>query len=599
MKKIHIYITLLLMLMFIGCEDFLNRPPKTNTNDETAWETEENVRLYANKYYTTFFPGYGSGYTSALMGYTFSDDVLNRGNQSNFTRSVPNSGIWGMSTIRSINIMIDRLETRIENILDDEAYRHWMGVGRFYRAFNYANLVRTYGDVPYYEHVVKDTDKDDLYKPRTPRNEVMDSVYKDLKYAIENVRENDGDQNLNKDIVAGVTSRLALFEGTWQKYYYENNEQAVKFLQLAKDAADLVINSGKYQIDTDYRSLFTSEDLANNQGVIFYRHYDASVGVKHSTATYSNLVESLAQGPTTDLFKSYLCTDGQPWQNSSVDNPDDFSMSNLIKTRDSRLEATFHRNPEILNRASFIYVTKFLPRDVEAMVEAGQSPPAEFQSNNNTTDYPVLRYAEVLLNWIEAKAELATLGEGAVNQGDLNQSINEIRDRPLAEEAIARGVEKTAPLKLANLPDDPSRHPDVSPLIWEIRRERRMEFTFEYSRYEDLKRWHKLENMDTDKHGDLLSGGWVNFPEEMPDQLTPSNAGKISVMKLDGEFIEYNGTNDSEMRGFFRDTENKGRRPFIDISNVNPYLSPVGKTQMDDYESHGYTLEQTEGWPEY
>src|SRR5699024_7994659 len=147
----------------------------------------------------------------------------------------------------------------------------------------------------------------------------------------------------------------------------------------------------------------------------------------------------------------------------------------------------------------------------------------------------------------EAKAELATLGEGAVNQGDLNQSINEIRDRPLAEEAIARGVEKTAPLKLANLPDDPSRHPDVSPLIWDIRRERRMEFTFEYSRYEDLKRWQTLENMDTDKHRDLISGAWGSLPEEMPHQLTASNARKISVMNLDGEIIAYNGTTDSEM----------------------------------------------------
>src|SRR5699024_2114248 len=420
MKNTYTYTFILLMfIMLSGCENFLNRPPKTTTNDETAWTEEENIRLYANKYYTTFFSGFGSGYTPALMGYTFSDDVLNRGNQSNFTRSVPNSSIWGMATVRSINIMIDRLETRMRDVLSDEAYNHWMGVGRFFRAFRYSELARTYGDVPYYDHVVKDTDLDDLYKPRTPRNEVMDAVYEDLKFAMDNVRTNDGDQYLNKFIVAGYVSRIALFEGSWQKYYYNDNNRAEKFFKLALDAGNTVIQSGRYDIVNDYRSLFTSANLGGNKGVILYRHYDASVGITHSTATYSNLLESLAQGPTSDLIKSYVCIDGKPWQNSGVNKPSDFSISNLVKTRDSRFEATFHHEPEILNRASFLYVTKFLPRDVEEMVENGQSPPTEFTSNNNVTDYPVLRYAEVLLNWIEAKAELTDIGGSADIQDDI------------------------------------------------------------------------------------------------------------------------------------------------------------------------------------
>src|SRR5690606_30182738 len=246
MKYIYTFLMAWVAMFFVGCEDFLDRPPLTELNDDTAWETEENVRLYANKYYTSFFPGYGINFDysgAALMGYQFSDDVFLWGNQGNFGRSVPNSGIWSMSLLRSINIMIDRIQTRMTDILDDEAYNHWLGIGRFFRGLEYAYLVRIYADVPYYDHVVSDIDPDDLYKPRTPRDEVMNAVYDDLKFAMQHVRLNDGDQQVNRYVVAGLVSRTALQEASWQKYYYGNNEQARKFFELAVEAGDLLINS--------------------------------------------------------------------------------------------------------------------------------------------------------------------------------------------------------------------------------------------------------------------------------------------------------------------------------------------------------------------
>jgi hypothetical protein len=160
------------------------------------------------------------------------------------------------------------------------------------------------------------------------------------------------------------------------------------------------------------------------------------------------------------------------------------------------------------------------------------------------------------------------------------------------------GVQKTAPMQLATLPDDPERDGDVSPLLWEIRRERRMEFVFEYSRYADLKRWYKLEYMDTDLNSDLLAGGWVNFPKELAGELKTANAGLFSVIKMNGDEVTYNGGNNSQMVGFYRSSSTSGRQPFLNQVNVNPYLSPVGKTQIDDYKSKGYHLQQTEGWPQ-
>ncbi|ANE51867.1 RagB/SusD family nutrient uptake outer membrane protein [Flavisolibacter tropicus] len=597
MKYIYSFIIACIITTGFGCKKILDRPPLTELNDETAWTSEGNLKLYANKYYPSFFPGYGLGFDyteSALMGYQFSDDVFLLGNQSNFTRAVPNSSIWSMSQIRSINIMLDRIESRMKEILSSEAYNHWVGIGRFFRGLEYADLATRFGDVPYYDHVPSDVDKDDLYKPRTPRNDVMNAVYEDLKFALSNVRLNDGDQYVNRYVVAGFTSRVALREGAWQKYYYHNNEQARKFFQLAEEAANMIISSGKYDIVTDFRTLFTSNTLAGNKDVVFYRHYDPAVNILHAVASNNNLSESVAFGPTTDLIKSFICVDGNAWQNSTEAAANDFTLSKMIQTRDSRFEATFYTTkPTNKNRASYWYINKFLPRSVAATVEAGGAPPAEFTSSKNQTDYPVFRYAEALLNWVEAKAEL-----GTASQGDIDKSINKIRNRPLAQEAIDKGVKKTASLNLATLPNDPKRDPGVDALLWEIRRERRMEFAFEYGRYEDLKRWGKLAYMDTDANKDLLSGGWVNFPTELPGELVDAKKGQIGVVTMAGTVVNYDGANGAQMKGFFRSPTTNGRLPFLNLGNVNPYLSPVGRVQMDDYKAKGYVLQQTAGWPQ-
>ncbi len=583
-----------------SCEKFLDRPMLTKANDDNAWETEENVRLYANKYYTDFFPGYGKGFDvdgASLAAYTFSDDVLYQKNQSQFTRSVPVSQIWSYSNVRSINIMLDRVQNRMSSILPAESFNHWMGIGRFFRGFRYFELVQSYGDVPYYDRPVDIDEPDELYKKRTPRNEVMDHVYDDFQFALANVRFSDGAQNVNRYVVAGFVSRMAMTEGSWQKYYYKNNERAKKFFELAQAAAEMVISSGKYDIVTDYRSLFTSDNLAGNKEMLLYRQYDAAIDVKHSILSIHNLASTITYGPTADLLKAYICNDGQVWQNSSVANAKDFTTDSLVKSRDSRLEATFYHKPSANNKASFMYITKFLPREAQELAAAGKTLPIEYTGANNITDAPVLRYAEVLLNWIESKAELATLGGAAVSQADIDRSINKIRLRPLAAEATKLGVKQTAPMQLGNLPQDSERDVQVSSLLWEIRRERRMEMTFEYSRIADLKRWSKLQYMDTQLNPDLLAGGWVNFLAQVPKEL-----GKdVSVVSVNGQIEVFNAddpNSPAKMNGFYRFVGNTDRLPFLNQANVNPYLSPVGRNQINEYSAKGYVLDQTQGWPQ-
>lgn len=592
-----------LALLFSACDEVLDRPSPTVAEDESYWVSAEKC-VSIPTVLSSLFEGYGTGWSHSsapLLDYTFNDDVVNYSTQAQFTRAVPTSTGWdgNYKWIRRANIMVDRIDSRMKDILSAEEYSHWMGIARLYRGLEFARLVNTYGDVPYYDHVVKTSDLDDLYKDRTPRNEVMDNVYDDFEYALANIRLNDGAQNINRYVAAALVSRWALYEGSWQKYYYNNPTQATKFFNLAVSAADIVINSGRYDITLDFRSLFGSKDLSSSKDVILYRKYDAAQGVTHCVASYSNVSESRSVGPNLSLIKSFVCVDGKDWQTSSVENSKDFSLANLIKTRDSRFEASFYHKPTVKSKSCYLYPVKFIPRSALKYLEVkGGAPDVEYTSVNNLNGYPVLRYAEVLLNWIEAKAELSTLGAGSVTQADIDLSVNKIRNRPLAQEAVERGVQKTAPMELAALPDDPSRDSDVPALLWEIRRERRMEFAFEHSRIIDLRRWKKLEYMDTDANADLLSGTWVNFPAECPDDLVADNKGKIRVMTASGDLITFDGKNGAKMVGFFYPAENKGRLPFLNVPNINPYLTPVGSNTITDYSNKGYKLTQTEGWPE-
>lgn len=610
MKRNILFILLAsIILIFNSCEDVLDRPQRNDMNDDTYWRTETDLRLFANGFYVNYFVGYNSAWGVAyapLRGYYFSDDFSNTNVQSNFESSVPSSRgstseapdmliqyagpNWNFAWVRKSNLFINRLANISVNNVNEETYNHWMGVARFFRGFEYHRLVSVFGDVPYYDDLISESDKDNMYKDRTPRGEVMDKVYDDLKFAFENVRLSDGDNVLNRYIVAGFISRIMLFEGTWQKYHNNDNTRAQKYLDFAISAGNYVIDSGLYDIDTDFRSLFGSQDLKGNKEMLMYRHYDAAQSVTHHVASYSNAYESQSSAPNLTLAKAFLCNDGQPYKLSSVENADALDIKNMIKTRDPRFEATFQDVPKVQS-ASLLYASKFIDREGPTHWNSGNIP-SIYGSNTNTNDAPVMRYSEVLLNWIEAKAELATMGGSAVSQTDIDKSINKIRNRPLDAEAISKGVEKTAPMTLAALPDDPDRDTDVPALIWEIRRERRMEFVFEYSRLLDIKRWKKIDYMSATKNPELLLGLWINISEELPSYLVSEKVGLLRVKKEDGTIVTYNGSNGADMVGYYVIEGSTDRQSF----DSRVYLAPIGQAQINQYKDKGYTLTQTPGW---
>lgn len=606
-----IYSVIAALILVTSCnKDVLDRPQLNDPTDDTFWQNETDIRLFANGYYTNYFNGFSTGFGVdyvPVRGYTFSDDVTSRNQQGAFENAIPSSRTstsetaswlgssfagptWNFAWVRKTNIFIDRLDNITKPKLSTESYNHWMGVARFFRGFEYSRLVSVFGDVPYFDKVVKETDLDILFKDRDNRGVVMDKVYDDFKFALANIRINDGKQYLNRYIAAGFISRFMLFEGTFQHYHNLDAARAKKYLELAAEAAQIVISSNAYNFGSDFKAIFSSDNLAGNPEILLYRTYDAALGITHSIGSYNNGTEVNTSDANLDLVKSFVVNDGQPWQNSTVPNASSFSIPDLAKTRDPRFEATF------IDRAhtpatTLLYGYKFASR--EAITYIGKAYPAMWGSNTNTSDAPIMRLAEVVLNWIEAKAVLAQYFAGPViTQADIDKSINGIRSRPLDAAAIAKGVKKTSPLLISAIPTDPARDADVPALIWEIRRERRMEFVYEHTRLLDLKRWKKLRYLDYSTKPDYFLGPWVNIPVEAPALVGASFVNKTRVRKEDGTVVTFNGSNASAMVGYFMVEGATNRNAFTDKS----YLAPVGQAQIAEYQSNGFKLTQTIGW---
>src|SRR5690606_23817463 len=180
----------------------------------------------------------------------FTDDLTRDGLQTNFENIVPASRTstaigpgaswlfqhagptWNFYWIRKANVFIDRLENQAKTNLSEEEFDHWMAVARFFRAFEYSRLVSVFGDVPYFDRVVKDNEPDYMYKDRDDRGFVMDKVYEDFQYVLENIREDDGKQFMNRNIAAAFIARLMLFEGTFLHYHGVDATRANKYLEL-------------------------------------------------------------------------------------------------------------------------------------------------------------------------------------------------------------------------------------------------------------------------------------------------------------------------------------------------------------------------------
>lgn len=571
MKRLKIMASTLLMLSaisFTSCTDYFERPPFDSLEDSEYWQTEEHCRTYSYGFYPTFFNGYGTsgliGGSSFGNGDTFNDDIA-WNVQGEFTPiRVPDSDSgWDFSVIRKANYMIEKVQTVPG--LSEEALNHWLGIGRFFRGMQYANMVFGYGDVPWYDARLDASDRDAMFKDRDPRTEVDRKIMEDFQFAMDNVRTNDGDLVINRYVVAAMVSRLALREGTFLKYHNIDAALGNEMIKMSREAALIVMQSGLFSVSPDYNALFSSDDLAGNPEVIFYRKYLGGT-LTHCVLTYNNA--EAQTGANRALLESYLTDDGLPVHLDA--NWDPQTADEFFAGRDPRLTETFRMKYYVRGEdcTPFNYSTsgysmcKFMD-DTQATSED-----QKYRGQNNETDCPLLRYSEVLLNYAEACYEL-----GELSQSDLDASINLIRRR--------NGMSIPDLQMLGNQPgvngtayDDPKRDPDVPAMLWEIRRERRVEMCFEGLRYSDLKRWKKLDYMCNETNPDIRYGAYIRYSDY-------PKANRTEVY-IDGGAEE----------GFILCNRGTARK----APEAKNYVKPIPKDQIQLYEDNGYKLTQTKEW---
>jgi len=498
MKKYISFLLLTGLIFTVSCKkDFLERYPLDELSPRDLFKNPEELQLFANRFYT-LLPAH-QGYFNTFMIDKNSDNLVPAifDPRLGGTRTLPSSaseGGWVWSDIRQANYFLVHCDSAKGAQADINQY---IGEVRFFRAFLYFDKVKTFGDVPWIVQPLS-TSSPELFYPRTSRKIVVDSIIADLDKAISLLypASNAPESRINKEVALLFKARVCLYEGTWEKYHAGTlfgvtGSDGSQFLQEAAETAGQLIQGNRFSLyqgtpGQEYWSLFNPLDYAGNPEIMLWKKFDLGLQVVNNVSRIMSGAGGNI-GLSKSLIDSYLCTDGKPRSVSPSFLGYD-SMQLEVTNRDPRLAQTlFLKGYERVNNAPEGSLNQKF--DLPALDGAGEfrnttgyalykgvNPDFTNQGNNDVgvQGSIIFRYAEALLIFAEAKAEL-----GTITQADIDNSINLLRDRV--------GM---IHLDMNNITSDPNwDFPNLSPIINEIRRERRIELACEGTRWDDLARW--------------------------------------------------------------------------------------------------------------
>ena len=523
------------MVLFTSC-DLLNPNPIDTFTEDNYFTSESNVEMYTNYFYNEF-SAYGTGGASGDFYFnTLNDNQAVTGLAGwGFKNVSASDGTWNAcyTEIRRANILLKHIDD-VDMPAASAAY--YKSLAHLYRGWQHFCLVRKFGDCYWIEKELLPADSAIYNGPRQDRNIVMDNVLADLNYAVENMGQKNADSRTayNIYVANAMKARVCLFEGTYAKYHQKDAARAEKYLKEAVTAAEVIINSGKFVL-TDgaagYRANYNSLDLAGNKEMIMYKKYVLGV-LYHATQDYC-CGSTQSWGLSRAAFNSYLMADGSlpTGEDKGVLGTEGYNdgkpvIDHLLKARDPRLAQQIDGYLSYVGNGRIRYEgMKGQETAAEMTVSTGygilkfDEPETESKyrqaTNGNSTDGPIFWLAEILLNHAEACAELGKDAEATA-------SINKLRARA--------GMPN---LKLQN---DPANNMGVSDLIWEVRRERRVELMFDLNdRYWSLIRWHQLDKLDTRDYPEQTQGAWI-------EAGWPINLKSVKLTNGDHGYIECNTT---------------------------------------------------------
>lgn len=502
MKKITYILGLFSMLTFQSC---LDMEPKTQLADTNYWQTPDHFKLFATQFYgwTVDFKQLDDSPHSDVRSDLRTGITLDV--YSNGTNSIPSSDKTytnNYNRIRQVNTLLQQAEGYAAPA-DIETS---VGEAHFFRAYCYFDLLQVYGDV-IITRTPLDIDSPEMQMARNSRDEVVDFILEDLEEAIRLLPEaneisSKDEGRLSSQAASAFLSRVALYEGTWQKFRNggQNNDRSSALLDIAATSAHDVIESGFFELFAPeelgteaYKYLFILEnDKSNPAGItksgnkeyIFTRRHDptlASIGFNITQGRLGNALYVTRKMANMYLQSNGLPINPQTWDYSKVDSEfkdRDNRMSNTLMipghtywgTGGGRIDWTGSAE-EIANASHKNFMpstgTGYFPH--KWCCERDGVP-----TGMEAYDYPIIRYAEVLLNYAEAVFE---------------------RDDKISDEDLAISLNLTRKRVNPNMPDLTNAFVSANNLDMrtEIRRERTVEFYDENFRIDDLKRWKTAE----------------------------------------------------------------------------------------------------------
>ncbi|WP_293709743.1 RagB/SusD family nutrient uptake outer membrane protein [uncultured Parabacteroides sp.] len=545
MKKIIYSIIAVLAFFFNAC-DFTDVTPEERLSDVNFWKSTTDLELYCNNFYTNFDAAnptydkvsdnrYGNIPDNWLL-----DQVSN--NDGTYT------GNWNWETIKKANYFMTHYQTAEGTEADINQY---VGEVRFFRAMDYFKKVKLFGDVPWFDKDLNINDTELLYKARDPRSMIVDKIIEDLEWAAANMKTKSKVTagRLHNMAAYQMLARVCLHEGTYAKYHGTPGIDSNALIRKAAEAAKKVMDEGGFSIFKQdmpemykavfkdpslpqfdgktfpmyYYSAFNQVDLTNNPEAVLCRIYITNV-VMHNTP---RVLAEWGVGMSKDLADSYLCEDGLPISMSPLYLGDD-SITLEVLNRDPRMRQTFQNKTAMVSydngKVSVSGTTSVAPAANPggyANMKFGHPDLIYQQPAGCDIDWYLFRYAEVLLIYAEAKAEL-----GECTQDILDQTINQLRDR-VDMAHLKENVGFTDP-------NWPNYGYTISPLLQEIRRERRIELVNEGFRYDDIIRWGAAEAI-FNHNPKIMLGIVVNDDVIKRYPENTFGEGKVELMEIGGK----------------------------------------------------------------
>ena len=596
MKVKKIILLAVLVVGFQSCE-VVDRVPENSITDLNYWKKLDDLKLWSRNFYTTFpAPAWLDATSDIIVPQAPPAIIFD-------TRIVPTGddgwsyGDW--ENIRRCNYFMSRYQT----VQGDEAdINHYVGEVRFFRANEYFNKVKRFGDVPWYEKDLQTNDTELLYKGRDPRLFIIGKMIEDLEFAAANMKLPSQVETgqLHRYCAWHMLARVCLFEATWQKYSGAAESVWKPLMEKAASAAKTIMDTNLYDIepgiaryimDEDhplmYKAKFIQEDLTRDKECILSRNYSRDV-LQH------RLSEHHSFGLSKDFIEQFLDIDGFPIALSTKYLGDD-SIIMEIQNRDPRLWNMLNNRyvPFTLVNGSPVSNIVDIPgagageQNATGMFTTKYRDPDPVQNNpfSATTDWYLFRYAETLLIYAEAMYEV-----GQCTQQVLDLTVNKLRSR--LDYTNAAGILITMGRLTTTPPADPmaitvtgqQRYGyEVAPLLYEIRRERCVELAFEGLRWDDICRWKAgklLENPKT-MWGMVVNDEVEAFYTTINGGTNPFNTSTFATI------TDWDGKTKKLLRVYTDELE--ARRIWNDRNYLDPL--PLNQTTLNPS-----LLPQNPGW---